>query len=135
MSDQLTILAHYEDAQLAARHADHLQEAGIPCVIETVHHGDFYALDTPVQVGDTLLKVPPEQAAHAHDLLDALDFAGTPPNDGQTYMFAGALMALVGLLTSFGQSPPGGGAIRLLPYGLVILGLALFARGWLSSRS
>lgn len=137
MSDQLLLLAHYEDPQLATRHAGHLRAAGVPCVLETVMSGDFYFLDTPVQAGDALLKVAPEHAARAHALLDQLDVLDPAPSTSlaHTYLFLGGLMVFTGLITSLGSYPEGGGHLQLVPFGLAILGLLLGAKGWLLNRS
>ncbi|RMG69004.1 MAG: hypothetical protein D6722_11125 [Bacteroidetes bacterium] len=134
MPNTLHILAHYEGPQLAGQHAEYLQAAGIPCVLESATPTDFYNLDGPIEAGDTFLKVPVEHLATADQLLDTLDATEPDPTGGHTYLFMGALMVFVGILTAF--APPAGSAfaLRFVPLGLVILGFALYLRGWLTRR-
>ncbi|GAB4419224.1 MAG: hypothetical protein OHK0039_31430 [Bacteroidia bacterium] len=139
MRDTTTIiLAHYQDPRLADAHADLLRQHQISCHLDIVDHVDSLTNTGGWQAGDVLLRVDPDDAEEALNLLDATGYhtgASDTISTAQSYMMIGVIMTIVGLLTSFGEFHGFDHTFVLFPFGLAILGGCLFFKGYLLHRS
>ncbi|WNJ17461.1 hypothetical protein [Pontibacter sp. G13] len=135
MHEQFRVVAEYEEKTLAESHAKLLKRHNISSEVEEL---DIFDADEEKgwKDGDVLLKVNPDQFNQAFSLLQKMDDrrAESVAGIGDVYMLVGAIMAMVGMLTSMGNFSGASADLILFPYTLAALGGCIFLKGMIYGR-
>lgn len=135
MNDLMITVACYEDRRLAEHHAELLRNRGLTCDLKETYITDSLA-DLVGEETEYMLKVPESEATSAFEWLAALEHTALyePAGEGDSLLLIGAVLAMVGILTSFGRLDGINEDFLLLPYALALVGGCLFLRGLMVNR-
>lgn len=136
MNDTLITVASYDDLALANHHAELLRNRGLACEVTDSQVADLLA-NLSEAPDEFVLRVPEAQAVAAFEWLEALEQTPLyePSAEGDTLLLIGAVLAMVGILVSFGRFEGISTDFLLFPYALALFGGCLFLRGLMLNRA
>lgn len=121
-------IARFETLEEANGYASILEQAGILCTVESSGWDGQLDFAQP-EYGPYLLRVRAEDEADALVKLEMSEWHPPEEDEGQQKMLVGGVLSGVGLLTSFGDLSAIPDPWSMLPYGLLVAGIAVFIKG------
>jgi hypothetical protein len=135
MTNTLITIASYEDRRLADHHAELLRNRGLTCHVNEAQIAEILSgMDD--EDGAYQLQVSEAEAYEAFEWLDALEQTPLyePGGEGDILLLIGGVLAMIGILISFGRFEDLNSDFLLLPYVVVLIGGCLFLRGLMANR-